>query len=68
MTGVLHAWKKSSSKYSSSSEQQGIAAIYRKHGKCEYITYSASVGSNDIHAYNKKGLTNGSIAENSIYI
>jgi hypothetical protein len=30
--------------YSSSSEQQSIAAIYRKYGKCEYIKYSASVG------------------------
>jgi hypothetical protein len=36
----------SSSKNSSSSEQQSIAAIYRKYGKCEYIKYSASVGNN----------------------
>jgi hypothetical protein len=30
--------------YSSSSEQQNIAAIYREYGKCEYIKYLASVG------------------------
>jgi hypothetical protein len=40
------------------SEQQSIAAIYRKYGKCEYIKYSASVGNNDMQACNKKGLTN----------
>jgi hypothetical protein len=34
----------SSSKNSSSSKQQSIAAIYKKYGKCEYIKYSASVG------------------------
>jgi hypothetical protein len=44
--------------YSSSSEQQGIAAIYRKYGKCEYIKYSTSVGNNDMQSCNKKGLTN----------
>jgi hypothetical protein len=37
MTGGMHAKKKSSSKNSSFSEQQSIAAIYRKYGKCEYI-------------------------------
>jgi hypothetical protein len=52
----LHTWKKSSSKNSSSSEQQSIA-IYRKYGKYEYIKYSASVGKNDMQVYNKKGLT-----------
>jgi hypothetical protein len=48
----------SSPKYSSSPEQQSIAVIYRKYGKCEYIKYSASVGNNDMQACNKKGLTN----------
>jgi hypothetical protein len=56
--GVSHAYKKSSSKYSSSFEQHIIAAIYMKYDKCEYIKYSASVGNNDIQACNKKGLTN----------
>jgi hypothetical protein len=36
----------SSSKNSSSSEQQSIAAIYRKYDKCEYIKYYASVENN----------------------
>jgi hypothetical protein len=47
----------SSSKTSSSSKQQSIVAIYRKYGKCEYTKYSASVGNNDMQAYNKNGLT-----------
>jgi hypothetical protein len=34
---------------------------------CEYIKYSASVGNNDMQAYNKKDLIIGSIAENSTY-
>jgi hypothetical protein len=40
---------KSSSKNPSSFEQQSIATIYRKYGKCEYIMYSASEG-NKWHA------------------
>jgi hypothetical protein len=47
----------SPSKNSSSSEQESIAAICKKYGKCEYIKYSASVGNNDMQAYNKNGLT-----------
>jgi hypothetical protein len=35
--------------YSSSSEQQNIAAIHREYGKGEYIKYSASV-ENKCHA------------------
>jgi hypothetical protein len=53
--------------YSSSSEQQGKAAIYREYGKCEYIKYSASVVSNDMQAYNKKGLTNWFIRRERTY-
>jgi hypothetical protein len=53
--------------YSSSSEQQSIAAICREQGKCEYIKYSTSVGNNGMQAYNKKGSINGSFAENSTY-
>jgi hypothetical protein len=49
--------------YSSSSEKHSVAAIYRKYGKCEFIKYSASVGNNDMQAYNKKSLTNGLFAE-----
>jgi hypothetical protein len=39
------------------SEQQSIATISRKLGKCEYIKYSASVENNGMQAYIKKGLT-----------
>jgi hypothetical protein len=42
---------------SSSSEQQSIAAIYMKYGKCEYIKYSTSARNNDMQGYNTKGLT-----------
>jgi hypothetical protein len=38
-------------------------AIYRKYGKCEYTKYSASVGNNDMEAYNKKDSTSSFIAE-----
>jgi hypothetical protein len=43
-------------KNSPSSKQQSIEAIYKKYGKCEYIKYSASVGNNDMHAFNNNGL------------
>jgi hypothetical protein len=57
MTGGPHTYKKPSSKNSPSSEQQCIATIYMKYGKCDYIKYSASVENNDMEAYNKKCLT-----------
>jgi hypothetical protein len=57
MIGGSHTEKKSSSKNSSSFEQQSIVAIYRKYDKYEYIKYSASVADNSMQAYNKKGLT-----------
>jgi hypothetical protein len=55
MTGDPH---ETSSKNSSSSRQQSIAAIYWKYGKCEYIKDSASVGNNDMQSYNKKDFNN----------
>jgi hypothetical protein len=48
-----------------SSEQQSIEAN-RENSKCDYINYSASVRNNDTQAENKKDLTYGSIAKNSI--
>jgi hypothetical protein len=35
----------------------------KKHNKCEYIKYSASVGNNDMQAYIKKGLIHGLFAQ-----
>jgi hypothetical protein len=58
MTGGFARIEEVFIKDSSSSEQQSIAAIYKKYGKCEYIKYSASVGNNGMQACNKKGLTN----------
>jgi hypothetical protein len=46
-------------------EQQSIEAN-RENSKCDYIKYSASVRNNDTQAENKKDLTYGLIAKNSI--
>jgi hypothetical protein len=65
MTEGSHAYKKSSLKNSSSSEQQTIVAICMKKGKCEYIKDSASVGNSDMQDYKKKGLTKWFICRES---